>query len=356
MVVTLHAVVAGWLLGPPSGANRRLLALLTHTGTQLHPGERITVLHRRDFTPPPRRGIAWLPIDIPAGPSWTRARAEQRLLPDCLRELAATVYDHGFLPLPRVPVPTCLLVHDLRAVDGFSRWPRWLARAVLRRSCERADAIVAPSHWTAGRLRLLVPAAPIAVVVKNGVESVATGGAPLQMPLPANGYLLHVGHIEPRKGLRLVVQAVAQLPTAQRPELWLAGRDAGALRSLQQTANALQVRLHVLGVVDELTLAGLYRQARAVVMPSLHEGFGLPALEGLAHRRPVLVCNTTALPEVVGTLGVTLPPHDPERWALAIAATTTHVVDEAACRQHLATMQWPDAAAELLATWRRLSR
>lgn len=353
--MTRHIVVSGWLLGPPSGANHRLLALLRHAAPLLAPDERITVFHRSGQAPPPIPGIGRLAIDIPPAPTWRRWLGEVARLGRRLRQAGATGLDHGFLPLPRVPVPTCLVVHDLRAVDGLTRWPRWLARAVLRDACERAAAVVTPSHWTADRLRALVPRARSIEVVTNGVELPATPAAPapLPFPSPAAGYLLHVGHVEPRKNLGVVVDALATLPPTARPELWLAGRDAGALGSLR--ARAPSVGLRHLGVVDEATLAGLYRQARAVVVPSQHEGFGMAALEGLAHGCHVLVSEAGALPEVVGPHGVRLPAADAHAWARAVRDTAAPPPGLAARRPHLAAFSWSEAAAQWLAVWRRLS-
>lgn len=351
--MTLHAAVSGWLLGAPSGANRRLLALLAHAGPALATGERITVLHRPHFVPPPLARIEWQPIAIPAAPSWRRALAEQRLLPKHLRDLQATVYDHGFLPLPRVPVPACLVVHDVRGADGCSRWPRWLARAVLRRSCRRAAAVIVPSEWTAARVRNLAPGT-VPIVVANAADPAPAIARAPSRPLPANGYLLHVGHLERRKNLAVVVDALALVPRAARPQLWLAGADAGELRPLLARA-AVGVDVQALGTVDDGELAALYGSARAVVVPSLHEGFGLPALEALAHGRAVLVSAASALPEVVGAHGTVLPPHDARAWAAAIQAPQP-VPDSAARARHLAAFSWPNAAATLLATWRRIAR
>lgn len=357
--MTLHVTVAGWLLGPPSGANRRLMALLAHLGPRLAPGERITVLHRPDFAPPPLRGIAWQPIAIPAGPTWQRARAERRLLGDRLRALGATVHDHGFLPLPRLPVPVCLLVHDVRAADGASARPRWLARAVLRRSCTRAAAIVVPSAFTAQRIATLVPHAPPIAIVANGVDLPAAAPAtPTVRAVPERGFVLHVGHLETRKNLAVLLAALARLPAERRPELWLAGRDAGALAGLRRTATGLGIadRVHALGVVDDQELARLYAAARAVVVPSRYEGFGLPVLEAFAHGTPVLASACAALPEVAGDAATMLPPADPVAWATALAglADAVAIGDSGKRRERAEVFAWDRAAATLIAVYRRL--
>jgi glycosyltransferase involved in cell wall biosynthesis len=349
--MNLHVVVAGWLLGPPSGANRRLLQLVAHAARRLLPGERITVLHGEAFSPPADAGVRWQSIAIPPAPTIVRVRAEARLLPAALHALGATVFDHGFLPLPHVSVPTCLLVHDTRAADGLACWPRWLARAVLRRSLRRAEAIVVPSEWTARRLAALVPGIDQATIVPNGVELPVAGARPApRRELPANGYLLHVGHLEPRKNLGVVVRALGALPPDRRPELWLVGREAGTGAALARSPF-----VHWYGAVDDNELPPLYHHARAVVVPSRHEGFGLCALEGLAHGRPVLAADAGALPEVLGGQGVLLPPDDAAAWALAIDATAA-ADDAAAVARRARALQfaWSDAAERLLAVWRRL--
>lgn len=348
--MTMHLAVAGWLLGQPSGANRRLLALLAHAAPLLADGEQITVLHRPGVQGPPLPRVRWMAVDIPAAPAWRRWLGETARLGRRLRQLGATGLDHGFLPLPRLPLPTLLVVHDLRAVDGLTRWPRWLARAVLRDACTRATLVVAPSQWTADRLRAFAPRARLEVV-QNGVDRPAGPPPPSPLPVPAHGYLLHVGHLEPRKNLAVVVDALATLPATARPELWLAGRDAGALAALRTRQRDVVVR--ALGQVDDQQLHGLYGHARAVVMPSRHEGFGLPALEGLAHGTPVLASAAGALPEVVGPHGVLLPPDAVAAWAAAIAAPPP-APDEAAKERHLGAFAWPTAAAKWLALWRQL--
>jgi len=167
--------------------------------------------------------------------------------------------------------------------------------------------------------------------------------------------VLHVGHVEARKNLGVVVAALAGLPPTQRPEFWLVGRDAGALASLQRAAVGA-VTLRALGVVDDERLTALYRGARAVVVPSRHEGFGLPALEALAHGRPVLASDCGALPEVVGAAGVLLPADDVGSWQCALAhLPNDDAAARAARRAHASTATWDASAAALLATWRRIA-
>lgn len=357
--MTLHVAVSGWLLGAPSGANHRLLSLVQHAAPLLAPDERITVLLRAAALPP--RGdasplptlpnVCWLPVPIPAGPALRRARAERRQLPGLLRDLGATVLDHGLLPLPRVELPTVLTLHDLRAADGLTRWPRWFARSVLRASIRRSTHVVVPSQFTALRVANFSRRRRCEVI-PNGVELPPESAATPPVA-QHNGYLLHVGHVERRKNLAVLLRALAQLPAAQRPELRLVGRDAGEWPRLAALARGLGIaaQLQHLGVLGDAAVAEQYAAARAVVVPSVYEGFGLPALEGLAHGRPVLVAAAGALPEVVGDAGTVLPPHDVAAWAAAIAASANAGID-ARRRARAAQFGWQTAAQSLLTLWR----
>ncbi|MEZ6037148.1 MAG: glycosyltransferase [Planctomycetota bacterium] len=359
-MTALHATVAGWLLGPPSGANRRLLALLDAAAPLLRDGERITVLHAEGFVPPRTvPAITWQPIAIPPRPTLQRARAERHLLAAAITALGANVHEHGFLPLPPLPVPTALLLHDLRAVDGMTRWPRWLAREVLRRSLRRAATVVVPSEWTAGRVRELLPElGERVVVVPNGVALPSASPTP-PPPLPPNGFLLHTGHLEARKNLAVVVAALARLPRATRPALWLVGADAGHRTSLEARIAALELGddVRFCGAVDDATLAALYAAARAVVVPSKHEGFGLPVLEAFAHGTAVLCADATALPEVAAGRATLLPPDDDAAWARAIAALPIAEEPDAPARRsrlaHAAAHDWTSAAQRWLDVLRR---
>ena len=355
--MSLHVAVSGWLLGPPSGANTRLLALLREFGPLLREGERVTVLHRQGFTPPHMHAaIGWREVAIPAAPSWRRALAERRQLPRVLRDLDADLLDHAMLPLPRVPCPVVLTIHDLRDADGHGHRPRWFARWLVRRACVRARAVVVPSRFTAARLAAIAPSAPV-TIVPNGVGLPPASPAPGSPAPRAGGHLLHVGHLEPRKNLGVLLRALARIPDGVRPELWLCGADAGAGRALHALARRLGVqdRVRFLGVVPDADLPSLYAGARAVVVPSRYEGFGLCALEGLAHGLPVLVSDAGALPEVVGAHGIVLPVDDIAAWAAAIERTADGGAIPSAGRARAATCSWQRAATQVVDLWREIA-
>ncbi|MCA8976041.1 MAG: glycosyltransferase [Planctomycetes bacterium] len=352
----MHVAVSGWLLGEPSGANRRLLAILAQAAPRLTAAERITVLHRPGWAPPALgERIAWQAVPIAPMPLHRRIGDERRHLAGILHGIGANVLDHGLLPLPDVGIPACLLLHDLRAADGLTRWPRWFARRIVRRSCARAAVVVVPSSFTAARLRAIAPQCD-PLVIANGVEPAKATRR--SAPSDVNGYLLHIGHLEPRKNIDIVLRALARIPAARRPDLELVGRDAGSERRLARLVRKLDLgtRVRFRGVLADDQIHALYAGARAVVVPSVYEGFGLCALEGLAFGRPTLVADAGALPEVVGDAGTVLPATDAAAWAAAIESTARDEVGAVAQRRaRAAASTWSSAADLTLATWRRLA-
>jgi glycosyltransferase involved in cell wall biosynthesis len=82
--------------------------------------------------------------------------------------------------------------------------------------------------------------------------------------------------------------------------------------------NDLKGRVHVPGYLALEELPTWYGAATVFVYPSLYEGFGLPPLEAMACGTPVVVANTSSLPEVVGDAGVRVDPHDAEQLAVVL--------------------------------------
>lgn len=350
--MSLHVAVSGWLLGPHSGANRRLLALLAELRELLAVGEHVSVLHGVGFHPPwqhPR--MLWLPVRIPSGPPWRRVLAERWRLPRLLAELGAQVLDHGLLPAPRVPCRLCLTIHDLRDADGEGGRRPALARLALRRALARADAVVVPSAFTAGRVQAHGMQPRQLRVIANAATLPSA-----KPPADAGGYFLHVGHLEARKNLALLVSSFAALPAdlRDRQELRLVGADHGAGAELRRLAERLGVggRVRFVGALSDDHLPTLYAGATAVCVPSRYEGFGLCAAEGIAAGRPVLVSDRGALPEVVGDDGVVLPADDPAAWTAALAAAASHRRRPSPRRR---SDGWRRAAQDLLACWRSLA-
>src|SRR5438477_388022 len=120
-------------------------------------------------------------------------------------------------------------------------------------------------------------------------------------------------------------------------------------------ATDLAGRVHFTGYVSHGQLASLYACARVFAFPSLYEGFGIPALEAMAHGTPVACARAGALPEVCGDAAAYFDPTDIN----SIAATVKGVMNDGALRERLARagrirqsqFTWERAAEETLAVY-----
>ncbi len=140
----------------------------------------------------------------------------------------------------------------------------------------------------------------------------------------------------PMKGLVPLLEAVAKLRTERDIELVVIGdpRPDGRVAKAIDRLGLAPVVHCVTGISDD-ELARNYAQAQVAVVPSLYEGFSLPAIEAMACGVPLVATTGGALPEVVGTDGTTgllVPPDDPG----ALAAAIGRLLDDGALRDRLA--------------------
>jgi glycosyltransferase involved in cell wall biosynthesis len=133
-----------------------------------------------------------------------------------------------------------------------------------------------------------------------------------------DGYVLFVGAGDARKNERGLIEAYGLLPEAlqARHQLVIVGvSDPASLRELAASKAISPGDLALPAHVPEAEMATLYSTCGLFVMPSKHEGFGLPALEAMACGAPVIASNTTSLPEVVGAEEALFDPSDPQSIA-----------------------------------------
>jgi glycosyltransferase involved in cell wall biosynthesis len=131
------------------------------------------------------------------------------------------------------------------------------------------------------------------------------------LDLPTKNYFLYIGRCDPYKNLHRLIEAFAHLPNRSNYELWLAGTpDPRYTPQLQAQVEELGLsgQVKFLEYVPFAELPRLINQARALVFPSLWEGFGLPVLEAMACGTPVIASNVSSLPEVVGNAGLLINP------------------------------------------------
>ncbi len=289
-------------------------------------------------------------------------RAEWPPIEALTRRRFDVVHSPHPLLLPSRRAAQVVTICDLDFLDHPDRAWKEIRRdypALARRHARRAAHVVVPSRYTAGEVarHLGVPRERIAV---------CPCGAPSWSPRPAapeGGHLLFVGSLARRKNVAGLLAAYARLAAGRTrvPDLVLAGgeapdgADAEWRRALEDPRLAGRVRRT--GYVDAATLRSLYAGACALVLPSLDEGFGLPALEAMTLGVPVVASDRGALPEVVGEAGILVDPTDPAALEHALG----RLLDETELRVRCAArgpaqarkFDWRTSARTLRAAYRQ---
>ena len=245
----------------------------------------------------------------------------------------------------------------------------WFELAV--RGLARVDHIVAISHYTKRCLVEELAVAPDRItVVHHGMDHERF--RPLT-PSPAvrqryhlpdgRRYLIYVGTESPRKNLRVLVRALAQV-RRELPEVELikAGwsHDAEERQVLVALATELGVleAIHFLEDVREEDLPQLYNLAEVYVTPSLYEGFGFTLLEAMACGTPAVYAEAGSLPEIAASAGMGVAPVTAERLAAEVLSVLRNRDRQdalrAAGRQRAASFTWPASTERVLAVYTEL--
>jgi glycosyltransferase involved in cell wall biosynthesis len=142
-------------------------------------------------------------------------------------------------------------------------------------------------------------------------------------------YLLAVGNVKKHKNLLRLINAFGGIHNQIPHDLIIVGKREGFLNSetqLQSVSAELNGRVQFTGQVTDLELRIFYRNATALVFPSLYEGFGFPLVEAMAEGCPIACSSVASLPEVAGDAALQFDPYsieDIRRALLQIATEST---------------------------------
>lgn len=189
----------------------------------------------------------------------------------------------------------------------------WFAESAIAHSRFAADELLRPTGFPADRLRQL----PYVIDIEELQTTPSASSLRRPLDLERATILLYVGRIAPNKRVPVLIEALAQLRELLPPVHAVVIGDTSDIyheeaERCQRRAAELGVadRLHILGQVDAEQLKDAYHSADVFVMPSRHEGFCLPVLEAMACGLPVIAARAAALPETVGSAGLTFTPDD----------------------------------------------
>ena len=312
---------------PVIGIDGSRLSVRHRTGTErytdrllravaaLEPPERLRVYLNADCAPD-NLAPGLDPRPIPWPRLWTQLRLSWEMV-----QRRPTVL---FVPAHVIPVVhprSVVTIHDLgyltepAAHTSRSRWQldrstRWNARV--------ARLIIVPSEATARELveRYQTPAERIRVI-PHGVDPpddplppAAIDAVRQRTGLPPH-FILFVGTVQPRKNIAALATAMHAVAAAGLPHHLVIVGQRGWMADKVEAAvctSGIADRVHWAGFVDDADLPAVYQAASAFSLPSLHEGFGFPALEAMSYGVPTVLGNRSALPEIGGDAALLVDP------------------------------------------------
>lgn len=241
----------------------------------------------------------------------------------------------GELPLglSEAGIKSVVTIHDLifmRCPEYYNPVDVAIYKWKFRNTCKQADRIIAISECTRRDIMELgeIDDSRIHVVYQSCDTRFRQQVSPEQKQdvrarysLPKR-YVLFVGTIEERKNALLAAQALPYL--SDDIHLVLVGRQTAYAKTITSFArqNGLANRIHMLSGVPTSDLYAIYQQAECFVYPSRYEGFGIPVIEAIQSRLPVIACTGSCLEEAGGPDNVYVDPDEPQEMAMAIKSIT----------------------------------
>jgi Glycosyltransferase len=255
-------------------------------------------------------------------------------------------------------------IHDVTAwtaPETLSATEVLWQKAMAKRARKHADAVVVPTHAVAeqlaeavdlgDRIRVIGGAPTGSVSVPRDADARAT-----RLGLP-DRFVATVGSLEPRRGIRALIEAMS-LPQLAGVPLLIAGGDEYGDERISDVAMSFGLpegRVRALGNLDDADLAVLLDRAAVFVYPSLASGFGLPMIEAFQLGAPVVHSDDPALVEVAFGAGVTVARQDAAGYPSRLADAIGEVLDDASLADRLAVtgadraraFSWRDSAEQV---------
>ncbi|MBE3142507.1 MAG: glycosyltransferase family 4 protein [Planctomycetes bacterium] len=230
--------------------------------------------------------------------------------------------------VPKKPTKIVVTLHDVLPLEipGFLTCERDIEafKAKTQRDLDNADLVFTASQHSREMIikTFQLSREPILAPYASTLSQsdISTGG--VQVEHAPESFFLYVGGYHSRKGIEQLVETHRELFTSKRihRKLILVGRVhhysaeiARLIDSAMECGSLVQ-----LGYVTDLQLVWLFRRARALVYPSLYEGFGLPVLEAMQVGCPVLTTKGTSLPEICDSAALIVDPSNKTEFGQAL--------------------------------------
>jgi glycosyltransferase involved in cell wall biosynthesis len=349
-----------------AGIHHYIAQLLAH----LPPAEGWRYVVYTQYPPAlPRPDMQFVASVVPTGRRLLRIVWEQFVWPvAALRERINLLHGMAFVTPLFTPAPAVVTVYDLSFLHFPEQFPllqRLYLTTQARRSCQKARRVVTISASSRDDVVRYFGVSPDKVdVVPPGIDeqfrpldSSAVTAFRQEQGLPER-FVLHVGTLQPRKNLPILMEAMARLG---RPELTLVlvGGKGWYYEQIFDRVKALRLEEQVrfAGYVEDETLPLWYNAATMLVFPSVYEGFGMPVLQALACGTPVVAAGVSALPEAGGSAAVYFRPDDIDGLVRQMLAVLDNPAQAATMRErglvHASAFSWSAAGRAMSSVYRR---
>lgn len=307
-------------------------------------------------------------VEVPGGPYpyW-----EQVLLPRAARQAGVQLLHCTSNTAPlRAGAPLVLTLHDiiylepldLRRGTWYQRLGNLYRRWNVPRVVPQCRRILTVSAFEQARIEQRLPGAPVQVVY-NGVgqqfrpvtDAAALAEARARYNLPER-FIFFLANTDPKKNLRGVLQALAQLKRQGQLACKLVMLDykESALGAMLAELGTPELRadIQLCGYVPNQQLPLIYSLAELFLYPSLRESFGIPILEAMACGTPVITSTTSSMPEVAGSAALLVDPFKPEEIAAAVLRLQSDATERAALvargLERAQQFSWGETARQVL--------
>lgn len=320
-----------------------------------------------------------------ANPDWPRARAfiaelgcevckidlvstgsihwweQTRFAKSCGRGTAISLIGTG--PVFKRQARHLMFVHDLNSLiipEAFSKPYRLWSAFAKYEAIRNADRLVCFTNYVKGTIcsRLKIPEDRIDVIPQGpGISSKLLKGTRVYSK-DERVHFLCVGSLQRHKNLPAILTAWKMSRLADRGvRLLVVGKPQAAFVPGEHSSEVNIPGVSYTGFIDDERLGEYYRSAIAVVYPSLHEGFGLPIVEGFYAGTPAITSNCSCLPEVAGDAALLVDPIRPESIASALSTLFENAeIWQTLCVnavRRASVFQWSKAAERL---WESIAR